>query len=77
MASAKAILPRKATLDASRVAFLIRLRPLPGFFRTYCLFDAAGGELRRHGRRPAGASSPLADHVAESLLTNLGISSNG
>lgn len=45
------VLPRIARLDVRRVRFLLKLRPLPGFYRTYCLFDSKGGDLRRHYRK--------------------------
>lgn len=45
------VLPRTARLDVRRVRFLLKLRPLPGFYRTYCLFDSKGGDLRRHTRK--------------------------
>jgi hypothetical protein len=75
--SLKPVLPRKATLNASRVRFLLSLQPLPGFNRTYVLFDSNGGELRRHDRRSAGAVFLPADKAGNTPQFDLGISSNG
>jgi hypothetical protein len=49
-----ALLPQRAFLDLGRVRFLLRLQPLPGFFRTYALFTSDGGQLAKgHRRVPA------------------------
>lgn len=73
------VLPRTARLDVRRVRFLLKLRPLPGFYRTYCLFDSKGGDLRRHTRK--GVNNPsqvggLSDRTASNtspFIPSLGI----
>lgn len=44
-------LPNRATLDLSRLQFLLRLYPLSGFRRTHALFDSDGGKLQAGRRR--------------------------
>ena len=46
-------LPNRATLDLSRLQFLLRLYPLPGFRRTHALFDSDGGKLQGGEKRKA------------------------
>jgi hypothetical protein len=73
------VLPRTARLDVRRVRFLLKLRPLPGFYRTYCLFDSKGGDLRRHyrkGENDPSKSGGYSDRTASNtspFIPSLGI----
>lgn len=74
---ASPVLPRIARLDVRRVAFLLKLQPLPGFSRTHCLFDSKGGELRRFASKGSQGSGEVVsgfDFVEQSVEQN---ASNG